>query len=115
SFLRDDFSDPLEILMGVTALVLLIACANIANLLLARSTVRTREFAVRQALGAGRMRLVRQLITESLLLSFAGGALGIAFAAVANRFLLRMISGDDDIPLDVSLNYRLLLFSLAAT
>jgi predicted permease len=115
SFLRDDFSDPLKILMGVTALVLLIACANIANLLLARSTVRVREFAVRQALGAGRMRLVRQLITESLLLSFAGGALGVAFAAAANRVLLRMISGDENIPLDVSLNYRLLLFSLAAT
>jgi predicted permease len=116
SSLRHEFSEPLKILMGVTALVLLIACANIANLLLARSTARAREFAVRQALGAGRVRLVRQLLTESLLLAVAGGLLGVGFAAFADRLLLRMISGGADmIPLDVSINLRLLLFSLAVT
>jgi predicted permease len=116
SGLRSDFSTPLKILMGVTALVLIIACANIANLLLARSTARTRELAVRQALGAGRLRLIRQLLTESLALALAGGALGILLAAFADRLLLRMISGGPEtLPLDVSINQRLLFFSLAVT
>jgi len=116
SVLRREFSEPLQILMGVVALVLLIACANIANLLLARSTTRARELAVRQALGAGRTRIMRQLLTESLLLALVGGALGVALASVANRLLLRMVSGGlDTIPLDVSLNTRLLLFTLAVT
>lgn len=114
--LRREFSDPLNILMGIAGIVLLIACANIANLLLARSTARTREFAVRQALGAGRARLVRQLLTESMMLALAGGALGVAFAAGASRLLVRMVSrGPEAIPLNVSIDSRMLLFTLAVT
>jgi len=116
SSLRRKFSEPLQILMAVVALVLLIACANIANLLLARSTARARELAVRQALGARRLRIIRQLLTESLVLALAGGVLGVAMASVAKRVLLRMVSGGlDPIPLDVSIDTRLLLFTVAVT
>jgi predicted permease len=116
SSLRRRFSEPLRLLMGITALVLLIACANIANLLLARSTARARELAVRQALGANRLRIVRQLLTESLVLALTGGLLGIGLARIADRLLLRMISGGPDlVPLDVSIDTRLLLFTFAVT
>ncbi len=116
SRLRRRFSEPLQVLMVVVGLVLLIACANIANLLLARSTTRHREIAVRQALGARRSRLIRQLLTESLLLALVGGALGIAFASWANHLLLAMVSGGPEpLPLNVAIDGRLLTFTLVVS
>jgi predicted permease len=112
SKLRDRFSGPLEILMAVVGLVLLIACCNIANLLLARAAGRQREIAVRLALGAERRRLVRQLLSESLLLALIGGALGVLIAAWGGQLLVSMVaSGPDPLPLDVGPNSHALLFT----
>jgi predicted permease len=110
------FSAPLEILMGLATLVLLIACANIANMLLARGIARIREIAVRQALGATRSRIVLQLLTESLLLSLAGAALGILLAWRGTHLLLKLGSqGPKAIPLDLTPDYRVLVFTLGVT
>ena len=116
SSLREQFSKSLKILMGVVALVLLIASANVANLLLAHGAARTKEFALRMAVGAGRLRLVRQLFTESALLVFLGTIAGLAFAWWGTRLLLMMASdGPEALPLSVALNWRVLSFTIGVS
>ena len=110
-----DLTKALYFLAGAVMLVLLIACVNVANLLLARATEREREIAVRAALGAGRARVVRQLLTEGLVLAFLGGAGGVGIAALSVRLFPAMIPPDVELPRGFALDWRVVVFALAVT
>lgn len=114
SSLRTTYNSSLSILLAITGLVLLIACANLANLMLARASTREREVAVRLALGASRGRLLRQLLTESGLVAAIGGTLGIGLAQLLSRVLVWSLSAESSsVNLPMETDWRVLLFAAA--
>jgi predicted permease len=114
--LREPFGRPLQLLLAAVVLLLAVACANLASLMVARAHARRHEIAVRIALGGGRGRIVRQLLTESVVLAFLGGALGLAFAHWASRIVILIVSqGRTEVSLDLGLDGRLVVFATAVT
>jgi predicted permease len=114
SSLRNEYSSPLWLLLGISGLVLLIACGNLANLMLARASAREREIAVRLAVGASRTRIIRQLLAESLLLAVLGAGLGFALAQWLSRFLVGFLSTQGNaLFLDLEPDWRVLGFTTA--
>jgi len=114
SALRNAYDTSLWLLLGITGLVLLIACANLGNLMLARASARQREFAVRLALGASRGRLMRQSLSESLIVAFTGAALGLGMARVLSQTIIWFLSTEEDSPqLDLSADWHMLAFTAA--
>jgi predicted permease len=114
SYLREQYNASLEILLAITGLVLLIACANLANLMLARASVKRREVAIRMSLGATRGRLLRQILLESALLAVSGATLGTALAQPLSRALVTSLeTSQDTIHLAIVADWRVLLFAAA--